>query len=88
MEEKKLDLNTVIGYILIFGILLYMLWQNQPTPEEIARRCQEIRSEWSDDEIARREETKVLPVWMPNQKRWAMLSQRFVYFPGRHSTGW
>lgn len=36
MEEKKLDLNTVIGYILIFGILLYMLWQNQPTPEEIA----------------------------------------------------
>jgi len=35
MEEKKLDLNSIIGFVLIFGILLYMLWQNQPTPEEI-----------------------------------------------------
>ncbi|MHA7943398.1 membrane protein insertase YidC [Formosa sp. 3Alg 14/1] len=35
MEEKKLDLNSVIGFILIFGILMFMLWQNQPTPEEI-----------------------------------------------------
>ncbi|MCK7591672.1 membrane protein insertase YidC [Subsaxibacter sp. CAU 1640] len=35
MEEKKLDLNSIIGFVLIFGILLFMLWQNQPTPEEI-----------------------------------------------------
>src|SRR5690606_2563276 len=35
MEEKKLDLNSIIGFVLIFGILLYMLWQSQPTPEEI-----------------------------------------------------
>ena len=49
---------------------------------------QEIRSEWSDDEVQTRGKTKVLPVWMPNQRRWAMLSQRFVYFPGRHATGW
>ncbi|MDP5157724.1 MAG: membrane protein insertase YidC [Flaviramulus sp.] len=35
MEEKKLDINSVIGFILIFGILMYMLWQNQPTPEEL-----------------------------------------------------
>ncbi|WP_299782255.1 membrane protein insertase YidC [uncultured Formosa sp.] len=35
MEEKKLDLNSVIGFILIFGILMFMLWQNQPTPEEL-----------------------------------------------------
>lgn len=35
MEEKKLDINSIIGFILIFGILMYMLWQNQPTPEEI-----------------------------------------------------
>ena len=61
---------------------------DMPTPEEIARRCQKIRSEWSDDEVERRGQTKVLPVWMPNQRRWAMLSQRFVYFPGRHATGW
>lgn len=35
MEEKKIDLNSIIGFVLIFGILLFMLWQNQPTPEEI-----------------------------------------------------
>lgn len=35
MEEKKLDINSIIGFLLIFGILMYMLWQNQPTPEEL-----------------------------------------------------
>ena len=35
MEEKKLDLNSVIGFVLIFVILLFMLWQNQPSPEEL-----------------------------------------------------
>ncbi len=35
MEEKKLDINSIIGFILIFGILVYMMYQNTPTPEEI-----------------------------------------------------
>ncbi len=35
MEENKLDLNTIIGFVLIFGILVFMFWQNQPTPEEL-----------------------------------------------------
>ncbi|WP_242132699.1 membrane protein insertase YidC [Aestuariivivens marinum] len=35
MEERKLDINSIIGFILIFGILIYMFWQNQPTPEEL-----------------------------------------------------
>ncbi|TMU55994.1 membrane protein insertase YidC [Flagellimonas algicola] len=35
MEEKKLDLNSVIGFVLIFGILIFMFYQNQPTPEEL-----------------------------------------------------
>ena len=35
MEEKKLDINSIIGFVLIFVILAYMLWQNQPTPEEL-----------------------------------------------------
>lgn len=34
MEEKKFDLNSLIGFLLIGGILLWMLYQNQPTPEE------------------------------------------------------
>ncbi|MCH7785426.1 MAG: membrane protein insertase YidC [Bacteroidetes bacterium] len=35
MEEKKFDFNTIIGFVLIGGILLFMLYQNQPTPEEL-----------------------------------------------------
>tara|TARA_B110001469_G_scaffold25529_1_gene26279 strand:+ start:16016 stop:17917 length:1902 start_codon:yes stop_codon:yes gene_type:complete len=38
MEEKKLDINSIIGFLLIGGILLYMLWQNQPTPEQLAEQ--------------------------------------------------
>ena len=36
MEEKKLDLNTIIGFVLIGAILLFMLWQQQPSAEELA----------------------------------------------------
>ncbi len=35
MEEKKLDINSIIGFVLIFGLILLMFYQNQPTPEEI-----------------------------------------------------
>ena len=38
MEEKKLDINSVIGFLLIGAIMLYMLWQNQPTPEQLAEQ--------------------------------------------------
>lgn len=36
MEEKKFDLNSIIGFALIFGIILWMVYQNQPSQEEIA----------------------------------------------------
>jgi len=32
MEEKKIDIQSIIGFILIGGILLWMLYNN--TPEE------------------------------------------------------
>jgi len=35
MEEKKFDFNSLIGFVLIAGILIWMLYQNAPTPEEI-----------------------------------------------------
>ncbi|MGS2726830.1 membrane protein insertase YidC [Psychroserpens sp. BH13MA-6] len=38
MEEKKLDIKSIIGFVLIFGILLFMMWQNTPTPEELAEQ--------------------------------------------------
>ena len=46
MEEKKLDTNSLIGFLLIGAILLYMLWQNQPTPEQLA--AQEAQQEQID----------------------------------------
>ena len=35
MEEKKLDINSLIGFILIGGILIWMLYMNQTAPEAI-----------------------------------------------------
>ena len=36
MEEKKLDFNSIIGFVLIFGILIWIMYQNQPSEKEIA----------------------------------------------------
>ena len=36
MEEKKFDLNSLIGFILIFGILLWIMYQNKPSDAELA----------------------------------------------------
>ncbi|HMK06173.1 MAG TPA: membrane protein insertase YidC, partial [Flavobacterium sp.] len=36
MKEKKLDINSVIGFILIFGILIWIMYQHQPSEKEIA----------------------------------------------------
>ncbi len=46
MEEKKFDVNTIVGFLLIGGILLYMLWQNSPTPEELeAQQAEKEKTE-------------------------------------------
>lgn len=38
MEEKKLDLNSIIGFVLISGILLWMLYANTPSAEELKEK--------------------------------------------------
>lgn len=46
MEEKKLDINSIIGFVLIFGILIFMFYQNKPTPEELeAQKAQQEQVE-------------------------------------------
>ncbi|MDI9310533.1 MAG: membrane protein insertase YidC [Limnohabitans sp.] len=35
MERKKLDLNSIIGFALIFGIMMWIMYKNQPTQAEI-----------------------------------------------------
>ena len=35
MEEKKFDVQSIIGFLLIGAILIFMLYTNQPTQEEL-----------------------------------------------------
>jgi len=37
MEEKKFDLNSLIGFVLLGAIMIFYFYNNQPTPEEIAK---------------------------------------------------
>ena len=41
MEEKKIDINTIIGFVLIFGILLWIMYQQQPTEKELAEKSKQ-----------------------------------------------
>ncbi|MFH6972511.1 membrane protein insertase YidC [Flavobacterium petrolei] len=36
MEQKKFDLNSIIGFALIFVILVFIMYQNQPDPKVVA----------------------------------------------------
>ncbi len=60
MEEKKFDFNTIIGFVLIGAILLFMLWQNAPTQEEIdAENAQKAKEEkLAEEEKTKEENTK------------------------------
>jgi len=60
MEEKKFDKQSMIGFLLIGAILLFMLWQNQPTPEELeAKKAQEEQVE------AEQRDTAITPIDNP-----------------------
>jgi len=60
MEEKKLDINSIIGFVLIFVILAYMLWQNQPTPEELEAQEKAKQEQVEAEKKAKQQEqTKV-----------------------------
>ncbi|MBL7561049.1 membrane protein insertase YidC [Olleya sp. YSTF-M6] len=53
MEEKKLDVKSIIGFVLIFGILLFMMWQNQPSAEEIETQEAEKQAQIEADKKAK-----------------------------------
>ena len=38
MEEKKFDLNSLIGFVLLGAIMIYYFYTNQPTPKQIAKQ--------------------------------------------------
>lgn len=61
MEEKKLDINSIIGFLLIFGILIFWFYTNQPTPEEIeAQKTEQEQVKSAPEEGQTPEKTTVL----------------------------
>ena len=38
MEEKKFDINSLIGFVLLGAIMMWYFYTNQPTPEELAKQ--------------------------------------------------
>ncbi len=47
MEEKKFDLNSLIGFVLLGALMMFWLYNNQPTPEELEKQ----RTEFVQDSI-------------------------------------
>ncbi|KAF2335004.1 membrane protein insertase YidC [Flavobacterium daemonense] len=64
MEEKKLDLNSIIGFVLIFGILIWIMYQNQPSEKEIAaeKAKKELVAKQEAQAKADKAKTAVAPV--------------------------
>ena len=45
MEEKKFDIKSLIGFTLIFGILMWMMYSNQPTEAEKQAKAKKEQAE-------------------------------------------
>ena len=51
MEQKKLDLNSIIGFVLISGILIWMLYSNAPTNEQLQEKAKKEQVEKKEKEV-------------------------------------
>ncbi len=56
IEEKKFDFNSLIGFVLIALILIWMLYQNSPTPEEV--EAEQTQTEQVEKEAQPEQPTK------------------------------
>lgn len=55
MEEKKFDLNSLIGFILLGAIMVWWMYSNQPTPEELEKQ----KAEQVQDSILKAQQNTV-----------------------------
>ncbi|MFT5754442.1 MAG: YidC/Oxa1 family membrane protein insertase [Flavobacterium sp.] len=62
MEEKKLDLNSIIGFVLISGILMWMLYTNSPTPEEQDAKAKKEQVDKQKETVKTEQTQEVAPV--------------------------
>ena len=72
MEEKKLDLKSIIGFVLIGAILLFMLYQNQPSQEELDA---EKAKQEQVDAAAEKEKAQDTDVKKPQQEEEYAMAQ-------------
>ncbi|GEJ37607.1 Membrane protein insertase YidC [Flavobacterium psychrophilum] len=64
MEKKKLDLNSIIGFVLIFGIMMWIMYQNKPTQAEIDKKAKQELAEKTKSEanqVAKNSQKTILP---------------------------
>ncbi len=59
MEEKKFDFKSIIGFVLISGLLMWMMYSNQPTAEELKEKQKIEQAKKELDEKAKTPEKVV-----------------------------
>jgi len=59
MEEKGIDKNAIIGFVLIFAIMIGWFYINQPTPEEIEAQRALVAQSNTEGVIAETEPTLI-----------------------------
>jgi len=64
MEEKKFDLNSLIGFVLLGAIMLWWMWSNQPTPEELKAKAEteQIQKDSIAEQTKNEEKTAVIAI--------------------------
>lgn len=58
MEEKKFDLNSLIGFVLLGAIMIWYFYMNQPTPEELEKQKSEQIQQASEADSSESENTR------------------------------
>lgn len=76
MEEKKLDLNSIIGFVLLSGILMWMLYSNAPTPEEQEAKAKQEQVE--KQKAAATKSNEVAPVVTNDSLQMKLLKRNLV----------
>ncbi len=60
MEENKFNINTLIGFLLLGGLMIWWMYTNQPTPEELeAQKKQETEQVQQENKTSESSENKV-----------------------------
>ena len=75
MEEKGIDKNAIIGFVLIFAIMIGWFYISQPTPEEIeAQRA--LAAQSGTEEVIAETEPVLTPIAEPTSAELPVSNER------------